>query len=139
MRIHRTLTRMLALGIGAAALACGSSGSPSSPSSSTSTSTTTSTGTSTTTVTITSAGVSPATIEVALGARVLFINNDTRSHNMTSDPHPEHTDCPPINNVGFLAAGRQVETGNLTTARTCGYHDHDDASNTKFQGKITIK
>jgi len=93
----------------------------------------------TTTITITSAGVSPNNIEVAVGARVLFINNDSRSHNMTSDPHPEHTDCPPINSVGFLQAGQQLTTGNLTIARTCKYHDHDDPSNTKLQGQIVIK
>jgi plastocyanin len=93
----------------------------------------------TTTITITSAGVSPNNIEVAVGARVLFINNDSRSHNMTSDPHPEHTDCPAINSVGFLQAGQQLSTGNLTTARTCKYHDHDDPSNGKLQGQIVIK
>ncbi len=93
----------------------------------------------TTTITITAAGVSPNNIDVALGARVLFINNDSRSHNMTSDPHPDHTDCPAINSVGFLQPGQQVQTGNLNTARTCGYHDHDDPFNTKFRGTINIK
>ena len=126
--------RFLALTMLLAASACGGSSS-----SSTSTAPTLGTAVQTTTITITSAGVSPNNIEVAVGARVLFINNDTRSHNMTSNPHPEHTDCPPINSVGFLQAGQQLTTSNLTTARTCGYHDHDDASNSKFQGQITIK
>jgi plastocyanin len=93
----------------------------------------------TTTITITANGVSPNNIEVAVGARVLFINNDSRSHNMTSDPHPEHTDCPPLNSVGFLQAGQQLTTGNMNTIRTCKYHDHDDPSNNKLQGQITIK
>jgi plastocyanin len=115
-----------------AASACGSS-------SSSTTAPTLVTAVQTTTITITSAGVNPNNIEVAVGARVLFINNDSRTHNMTSDPHPEHTDCPPINSVGFLQVGQQLTTGNLTTARTCGYHDHDDPSNTKFQGQIVIK
>ncbi len=117
-----------------AAAACGSK-----VSSPTSTATTLVTAVQTTTITITSAGVSPNNIEVAVGARVLFINNDSRAHNMASDPHPAHTDCAPINSVGFLPAGQQVTTANLTTARTCRYHDHDDASNTKLQGQITIK
>jgi len=116
----------------AAAAACGSKGSSS-------TAPTLVTAVQTTTITITSAGVSPNNIEVAVGARVLFINNDSRSHNMTSDPHPEHTDCPAINLVGFLQAGQQLTTGNLTTARTCKYHDHDDSSNAKLQGQIVIK
>ena len=49
---------------------------------------------------------------------------------MDSDPHPEHTDCPEINNIGFISPGQTKETGNLNTVRTCGYHDHgnpDDA------------
>jgi plastocyanin len=91
------------------------------------------------TVTITSAGVSPKTLQVALGQRVLFINNDTRSHNMGSDPHPEHGDCPEIDQVGFLAAGQRRETGNFVQARNCGYHDHDAFSITALQGTIQVR
>jgi hypothetical protein len=58
---------------------------------------------------------------------------------MTSDPHPEHSDCPEINQVGFLSAGQSRETGNLVTVRTCGYHDHDDPGATRLQGSILIK
>jgi plastocyanin len=134
MRTTANVLRLLPVGLAVTALACGGSSSSSSPAAPTLTS-----AVQTTTITITAAGVSPNNIEVSQGARVLFINNDTRSHNMTSDPHPEHTDCPPINSVGFLAPGQQIETSNLTTVRTCGFHDHDDPSNTKFQGRITIK
>lgn len=95
--------------------------------------------TATTTITITSAGANPRNIEVTLGARVRFINNDNRSHNMTSDPHPEHTDCPEINQVGFLLPGQMRETGNLVQARTCGFHDHDLPSNNNLRGTITIR
>lgn len=94
---------------------------------------------STTTITITSAGASPKNIQIAIGARVLFINNDTRSHNMTSDPHPEHDICPDINQVGFLLPGQSRETGNLVVVRTCGFHDHDDPDTKSLQGSITIK
>lgn len=132
MKSTWNLRRAATLAALLAAAACGSKGSSS-------TAPTLVTAVQTTTITITSAGVSPNNIEVALGARVLFINNDTRTHNMTSDPHPEHTDCPPINSVGFLQAGQQITTANLTTARTCKYHDHDDPSNTKLQGQIVIK
>jgi hypothetical protein len=93
----------------------------------------------TTTITLTTAGVSPATISVPQGARVLFINNDTRAREMTSDPHPEHNNCVEINQVGFINPGQQKETGNLTTIRTCGYHDHNDPNNTRFQGRIVIQ
>jgi len=91
------------------------------------------------TITITSSGVSPKNIQVAVGSRVLFINNDTRSHNMASDPHPSHDDCPELNQVGFLSPGQSRETGNLVTARTCGFHDHDDFSQQNLQGSITIR
>jgi plastocyanin len=93
----------------------------------------------TNTITITSSGVSPRNVQIALGSRVLFVNNDSRSHNMTSDPHPDHTDCPDINQVGFLAAGQSRETGNMVTARTCGFHDHDMPSQGLLTGQIVIK
>ena len=93
------------------------------------------------TVTITSAGVSSAQINVVQGSRVTFVNNDTRAHNMTSDPHPEHTDCPELNTVGLLQPGQSRETGNLVTVRTCGFHDHDDPppGGNKWTGRITIR
>jgi len=94
-----------------------------------------------TTITITSSGVSPSQVNISQGTRVLFVNNDTKSHNVASDPHPEHTDCPPINNVGLLQPGQSRETGNMTTVRTCGFHDHDDPppGGVKFSGRIVIQ
>ena len=112
--------------------ACGS-GAPSSPSNG---------GSSTdSTVTITSSGLSATQINVSAGARITFVNNDTRSHNMTSDPHPEHTDCPEINTVGLLQPGQRRETGNLVAIRTCGFHDHDDPppAGARWSGRITIR
>jgi plastocyanin len=93
----------------------------------------------TTTVTITSAGASPRNILIDAGTRVRFINNDSRTHNMTSDPHPDHDDCPPLNQVGFLTPGQTRETGNFVTARTCGFHDHDDPNRQTLWGQIVIR
>jgi plastocyanin len=92
-----------------------------------------------TTMTITTAGVSPKSVTIALGSRVLFINNDTRDHDMGSDPHPDHTDCPVMNQVGLLKPGEQRETGNFVVVRTCGFHDHDDPTNVSLQGNIITK
>ena len=92
-----------------------------------------------TTFTITSTGVSPRTLTVPAGSRVTFVNNDTRVHDMASNPHPEHTDCPPINQVGFLQPGQTGTTGNLTTVRTCGFHDHNRDTDTSLQGTIVIQ
>jgi plastocyanin len=93
----------------------------------------------TNTITITAAGANPRNIEIALGSRVLFVNNDSRSHNMTSDPHPAHDTCPDLNQVGFLAPGQSRETGNLVIARTCGFHDHDSPSQGLLTGQIVTK
>ena len=93
-----------------------------------------------TTITITtSGGVSPKTLTVARGTQVTFVNNDNRPHDMESNPHPEHTDCPELMQVGFLAAGQSKQSGNLNIARTCGYHDHEDPTNTNWQGSIITK
>ena len=91
------------------------------------------------TITITSSGVSPRTLTVPIGSRVTFVNNDSRAHDMSSDPHPDHTTCPPLNDVGFLQPGQSRATGNLTTARSCGFHDHNQPSETSLQGTITIQ
>ena len=58
---------------------------------------------------------------------------------MNSDPHPEHTDCPEINQVGFITVGQTKLTGNLNTRRTCGYHDHNLSENRNLQGGIIIQ
>jgi len=91
------------------------------------------------TITITTSGVSPKSVTVARGSQVEFINKDTTFHEMTSNPHPEHTDCPEINSVGFLSPGQSRQTGNLNTSRTCGFHDHDNPTNTAVQGSIVIQ
>ena len=94
--------------------------------------------TNTTTITITSSGASPRDITVAIGSRVTFVNNDSQPHDMNSNPHPEHTDCPALN-VGFIAAGASSTSQNLTTARTCGFHDHNQPSNGNLQGVVRIQ
>jgi plastocyanin len=91
-----------------------------------------------TTITITSAGVSPKNLTVAQGTQVTFTNNDSVNHDIASDPHPIHTDCPEINQVGFITPGQSKQTGNLNTVRTCGYHDHNLPSVSSLQGTITI-
>lgn len=95
--------------------------------------------TSSNTITITSAGASPRELTVSAGTRVTFVNNDSVSHDMASDPHPEHTDCPEINQVGFLTPGQSRQTGNLNTVRTCGFHDHDRPNVVALTGRIIVR
>ena len=94
----------------------------------------------TATITIGTDGrVSPSTVTIAVGGRVTFINNHNLTHDMSSDPHPEHTDCPPMSQVGFLSPGQQRTSGNFNTARTCGFHDHNRENDTGLQGRIIIQ
>jgi plastocyanin len=91
------------------------------------------------TVTIANNAVSPKNITVTRGSRVTFVNNDSQSHEMESDPHPVHTDCPEINQVALLSPGQSRQTGTLNTVRTCGYHDHNRDTVESLQGTITIQ
>jgi plastocyanin len=91
------------------------------------------------TITISAAGVDLKQVEVPVGGRVAFVNNDSVPHEMASDPHPVHTDCPPLNEVGALAPGRSGVSGPLSTARTCGFHDHGQPSNSAWQGVVVVK
>ena len=130
----------LAAAIVGAAVACGgSSDTPTSPDPP-STGGGGSSGTSdSATITITSAGVvSPSTVTIRQGGRMTFTNSSSRNHEMNSDPHPTHEDCPPLNDVGFIASGQSRTSGNLNVVRTCIFHAHDDPGNTGLQGRITI-
>jgi plastocyanin len=130
MRSKVTWGFWLAAAFAAAAISCGKSDSGTSPSTAP---------TATTTINITSAGVTPKNIVISRGSQVTFVNNDSQQHEMASDPHPEHTDCPEINSVGVLNGGQTRQTGNLNTARTCGYHDHMHFENNNLKGTILIQ
>jgi plastocyanin len=91
-------------------------------------------------VTITSAGVSPSTITISPGTRVRFVNNDVVAHDMTSDPHPSHTQCPEINAAGLvLGGGQSKDTAAFNAVKTCGYHDHNDSDNPRWSGTIIVR
>ena len=53
-------------------------------------------------ITMTAEGANPQTVRVQVGSRVIFINNDSVDHDMSSDQHPTHLACPEINQVGYL-------------------------------------
>ncbi len=96
------------------------------------------------TFTLTANGVSPKELTVPIGTRVLFLNQDSRRHDVASDPHPDHTDCNEINTVGVLTTGQSRETSNLVAPKTCGFHDHDNPPPTtqagnQWTGRIVIR
>ena len=133
----RTLASALALALAASVLSsCGSSGSNMNGPSTGGTCTASSTST---TITISNNAVCPQNITVPRGSQITFMNSDSRTHEMTSDPHPEHNDCPEINAVGNLVSGQSRQTSNLVIARRCGFHDHIAFENAALRGSITIQ
>ena len=101
------------------------------------------------TITITAAGFSLDQISVksyALndihvyqGSSLTFVNSDTETHDVLSDPFGAHNDCPELNTAGFLVPGQARATVPLTVLRTCGFHDHSNEGNPAFGGKVTIE
>ena len=126
--------------VAATAVACG--GSSSTPTTPTAPTPTPPSGPNPTTATITIGSdgrVTPSTVTIAPGGRVTMVNNHSRSHDMSSDPHPEHTQCPEMNQIGFLSSGQTRTSGNFNTVRTCGFHDHNEPDNAGLKGTIVIQ
>ena len=118
----------------AAALSCGGDdSSPGGPSGSCTPST------SPATLVIQNNAICPQSISITRGTQLTILNQDSRSHDMTSDPHPAHTDCPELNQIGFLNTNQQRQSGNLNTARSCGMHDHSDPDRASLRATITIQ
>jgi plastocyanin len=136
VKAKSVVTQAVLAGILAAAIACGgSSYNPNNPGGGGGTP-----GTSGATITISSTGVvSPSSVTINPGESVTFVNNDSRGHEIASNPHPAHTDCPAINALGVIQAGQSKLTNALTTSRSCGFHDHLDDSNRNLQGTITVR
>jgi plastocyanin len=92
------------------------------------------------TITLTSAGADPRAVTVAVGQSVTVVNNDSRAHEIASDPHPQHGTCPSIEGgLATLGAGQSRVTHAFANAGTCSYHDHLDSSNNAFKGTITVQ
>ena len=131
--------RILALAM-VTALSCG--GGSSNPTGSTTvvSPSTGSAGPSGATVTITASGVSPSQVSIAVGQSVTFVNNDTRPHEMASDPHPTHGTCPGVENgLGQLGAGQTRVTHGFATAGTCGFHDHLNSGDANLRGTGVVR
>ncbi|HET7217813.1 MAG TPA: hypothetical protein VFJ02_07180 [Vicinamibacterales bacterium] len=92
------------------------------------------------TITISTAGVlTPSSVTINNGESVTFVNNRNTGHQIASNPHPAHTDCPAINAVGTISAGQTKLTNAFTTSRSCGFHDHNDPNNTNLHGTVTVR
>lgn len=92
------------------------------------------------TITISTSGaVAPSQVTIAVGQSVTFVNADSRSHDIASDPHPAHTNCPSIHAVGVLGSGQTRLTSAFAGTGSCGFHDHNDPDNNTLKGRITIQ
>jgi plastocyanin len=89
------------------------------------------------TITINAAGVSPQQVRIEIGQQVRFVNSNTRNMEVTSDPHPTHEQCPPVNDVGMLAPG-QSRSATFTVRGTCTFHDHGNPEDGRFRGAILV-
>jgi plastocyanin len=91
------------------------------------------------TIAISSAGMAPLEISISVGQRVIFVNNDSRPHDLVGGKDPNTPDCPEITQAGFITPGQRAETAIFTRAHTCEYHDHTMMGVPAFQGRIIIR
>lgn len=126
-----TAVALFALGSAGLAIACGGGGGGSTPAGPSAT------GTIGATIHITADGVNPKDVRIEPGQRVRFVNDDTRPHQIQTNPHLFHTDCPP-NNLPVLNAGQSAETGNFAEVRGCGYHNHLLPDTQSYWGVIRV-
>jgi hypothetical protein len=72
-------------------------------------------------------------------AMVEFFNNDLVAHEIRSDPHPEHSQCPELN-VGVVSPGQRVAIlSPLNSGRVCGFHDETKLNDPRFRAVITVQ
>lgn len=90
------------------------------------------------TVTFTDKGVTPACSIIASGETVTWVNEREKTIQLSSNPHPAHTDNPEISDGKFVI---NIEPGQkadviLRKKGTFGFHDHIKP---KIYGKIIVK
>lgn len=91
------------------------------------------------TITVNSNNVSPREVTVPVGSRVNFVNRGNSTIEMASDPHPVHSNCAPLNQVGGLRPGETGQTGVFEAPRRCGFHDHGRGEDERFMGTIIVQ
>ena len=130
-----SLAGAIALTAAGLALACGgSSGGPNSPNAP---NTGVVAGSIGATISLTATGAAPLEVRIEPTQKVRFINNDTRPHQVNTNPHNFHTDCP-ANNTVVLNPGQQFDTGNFDAVKACGYHNHLLPDDQRFWGLIKV-
>ncbi len=83
---------------------------------------------------LTSAGFSPAVLTIKAGATVTWTNKSGSDAAVNSNPHPIHTDYPPLN-LGSFSDGGTLSL-KFDKPGTYGYHNHLDPSE---KGTIVVQ
>lgn len=88
-------------------------------------------------MTLSSTGANPTSFVLAAGSTLEILNTDAAAHEMSSDPHPSHTNCPQLNG-GSVAPGGSVILQVGETAMSCGMHDQLNPQDTRFRATVQI-
>ncbi len=80
------------------------------------------------TIILTQSGFSPSTLTVKVGTAVTWVNKSGSEAAVYSNPHPIHTNYPPLNLGTFADGGTLSLTFNKIG--TYGYHNHLNPSQT---------
>ena len=73
-------------------------------------------------IAVSESGVDQPNVTIRFGQHVTFYSRDGALHKISSDPHPDHTDCPSLN-VAEFGGGVNGATAPFLTPGTCRYHD----------------
>lgn len=76
-------------------------------------------------------------LNIKIGDKVNFINNDSAPHWPASGMHPTHLICSGFNALNGLASGESY-SHTFTEAKTCPFHDHLNAGNSVLRGQIIV-
>ena len=79
-------------------------------------------------------GMNPLSLEVPVGARVTFVNQDSNFPHRMAAPG-----CSEIDGVGLLQPGQSGQTAPILNPKTCNYYDQLYPENPLRQGKIIIR
>src|SRR5260221_1885636 len=85
-------------------------------------------------VTLTPNSFSPATLTITVAQTVTWTNKSATAATVNSNPHPTHTDYPPLN-LGSFSDGASLSLS-FPKAGTYGYHNHLNPSET---GMIVVQ
>lgn len=85
-------------------------------------------------IAITDTGYSPSLLSIKVGDTITWTSSAAKPSNVSSDPHPSHTDYAPLN-LGMFKPG-ESQTLTFDKAGTYKYHNHLNSTQT---GTIIVK